>query len=1333
MVWPGTSGTPGLVISLSQRGQKGAIFDIQVSFGDHAKYNVKVTNPIEETEETELAWYFEEHLRYPFLDHDREQHAGRKIAEYGERLFTQVFGGAVHQDYLELRRRSFDGCRVEISGSAALHGLHWEAMRDPDLDKPLAVLLPITRQINKPSPHYAPLDQAPTLNVLVVTARPEGMPTVGYRTISRPLLNALGQVDLPLTVDLVRPGTWEALRAHLQLASENHGFPWYHIVHLDLHGAFSEYSELNAALISGRLISCSGPLAPFHGRSGFLFFETEQQGVAGLIPAEALASLLAQYRVQVVVLNACQSAMQSASEASLAQRLAEAGVPVTVGMAYSMTVSAARQAIPVLYEQLASGSEPAVALLAARRGMYEHKDRQAYFAQDIELEDWLLPVMFDQHPVQISLREISQDERAPSARATVTAEPHTEFGFVGRDLDIQAIEHHLLTDQDHNELLIQGMAGAGKSTLLSHLSWWWQITGLVDQVFRFGNEDHMWTCAQIVRYLELGLFSPIEQAQADTMSDAARFEQVVERLRTRRSLLILDNTESLTAPSGSIGQRVTAEQQKLKVLLARLRGGRTLVLLGSRGMEDWFTDSGEGPQIYSLPGLDPQAASILVERILRRHGVAHDRYSAAERAALQDILTLLEGYPLPLTVVLPALTKDSPPTVLREFQAGYVRGDASGLIERAISFSYERFDTILQDSLLLFAPFTSVIGTEPTLQHYKERLLRHSAIRDMGRIELVSALELAKEVGLAGPHPSLINTVEIQPVLPYFLRNRLRGRQSIMAAAEQAHYQLYYDIIGPILLVNIASNDSGLERTTGLVGTDAHYANLTSAIRHGIRTAQPIRMLVAPIFEYLHRTQQHDTLGELLNDTITAYPQATTLGQKQELAELHESAGQTALVCHRLEEAKAHFETELHLLQATDDDSSQGNVYQNLGRVAFDQREFENADASYQKALAIFLRTGDQRMASSVYEDIGDVHREQWKLTEAEVSYRNGLRIALDSGEEWGAAFIYNKLGIVAQNQRRFSEAEKSYRKAIRIYREYSDLYSTAAVYFQLGNTAHMQGHLEEAEVNYRKALSIYLEYGDRYETPDVYHQLGMTTEEQGRYQEAEECYDKALDLFHEFNNWLGAAATYNQRGSVNLKLGRLQEAKRDYHEALNIKLRFEEQHGAASSYQGLAEVARQEGRPEEAEECYRKALEIYLDTSDLYGAATVSHNLGAFYHRYKQFQEAEIRYRAALELFGECKAYETYYKTATNLGIALAQMHSHSEAVRMLSIAAMSRRKHAGDWPLGSLQWLRRERLFVAAREFEGLVHANVAAELVDELAEAIDAAPDLGDLDLS
>jgi hypothetical protein len=362
-------------------------FIIRVAFDDRAEYDFRVSDPAAIGTEELLAWYFEKHLRFPFLDADLEREAVRQLALYGVGLFSQVFRGEANHDYRTLRDHAFDGCRIEVAGSTEFHLLHWELLRDPDMDTPLAVRFPMTRRVTGLGSKFALPPERTTLNVLVVTARPFGISDVGYRTISRPLLGTMRQSLVPVVVDLVRPGTWDALSAHLQEHTRQHGSGWYQVIHFDVHGVFSSYADLRQDTAMAKLTFGNARITPFEGRRPFLFFESAEDSKAIPVPAAAVASLLEEHRIPVAILNACQSAMQDGNEASLAQSLAAAGVPVAVGMAYSVTVSAAALAMPILYRQITQRGDVVGAIQSARRALHEMTSRQAYFGREIDLQD----------------------------------------------------------------------------------------------------------------------------------------------------------------------------------------------------------------------------------------------------------------------------------------------------------------------------------------------------------------------------------------------------------------------------------------------------------------------------------------------------------------------------------------------------------------------------------------------------------------------------------------------------------------------------------------------------------------------------------------------------------------------------------------------------------------------------------------------------------------------------------------------------------------------------------------------------------------------------------
>ena len=83
-------------------------------------------------------------------------------------------------------------------------------------------------------------------------------------------------------------------------------------------------------------------------------------------------------------------------------------------MGYSVTVSAAELMMPMLYRQLFAKNDLAAAIRHAREALFNQKERRAYFDQKIDLEDWLLPVVYQSGGVNalssLPLRPLTPDE-----------------------------------------------------------------------------------------------------------------------------------------------------------------------------------------------------------------------------------------------------------------------------------------------------------------------------------------------------------------------------------------------------------------------------------------------------------------------------------------------------------------------------------------------------------------------------------------------------------------------------------------------------------------------------------------------------------------------------------------------------------------------------------------------------------------------------------------------------------------------------------------------------------------------------------------------------------
>ena len=494
----------------------------------------------------DLRWYLEDYLLAPFgVWEDRGPAVQAKLAGWGDQVFGSVFGSGPARDaYQRARDRGLEV--VFRSAEPGLLGLPWELMRDGA--GPVALGAGgISRSL--PVAGGAGTLEVPggQLRVLMVISRPAGTRDVGYQMVARPLLERLdavrGEVDLtvlrPADIRRAAPGGAQAAEA---------GEP-FHVVHFDGHGVMPGRSAGGGA-VGGRPAMMAGP------GEGVLAFE-QPGGGSDHVGASKVAAVLAEGKVPVVVLNACQSgAVGKELEASVATALLKAGCAAVVAMAYSVYAVAAAEFMAAFYESLFAGDSVGQAVTAGRRRLFGHDGRPSPKG-DMPLADWLVPVHYMRREVRFPQARIARPAAAPSLDAAldqIRAAPSEPAAaqdplaavdglFVGRDDLFYQLE---AAARLQRVVVLAGPGGTGKTELAKGFARWWRDTGGVDDprlVFWHSFEPGVASFGLdgVITGIGLAVFG----ADFARLDPPQRLDAVKRLLARYRVLLVWDNFESV--------------------------------------------------------------------------------------------------------------------------------------------------------------------------------------------------------------------------------------------------------------------------------------------------------------------------------------------------------------------------------------------------------------------------------------------------------------------------------------------------------------------------------------------------------------------------------------------------------------------------------------------------------------------------------------------------------------------------------------------------------------------------------------------------------------------
>jgi tetratricopeptide (TPR) repeat protein len=1116
-----------------------------------------------------VQWYLEEYFTCPWGEYrNRAVRAEQTIRDLGERLFKAVFSPEETRDlYAEVRQRLPETRVVVHAASSAGSALPWEFLYDAKLGAAGAIVQQarsfIRSRPNVPRLPWA-TDGSGPLHVLLVICRPAGPDQdVPFQSVARPLVNMLCREEMKdrVTLTVLRPPTF------LRLSQELLGNPGkYHVVHFDGHGTFADLPPGHTA----------GPqFINQPGLQGYLAFEDEDPNAeqSRLVTGAEFGAILAQAKVPVVLLNACQSGKEQEVSAypSVGNQLLDAGVRGVVAMAFSVLVESAKRFMHRLYEGLLNGEELGHAVQLARADLFASPRRHGSPVGPLDLRDWMVPVVFQTADTVLTKprQKLTLSLDAPEADGVGQAygcpEP-PEFGLVGRDGVMLELERAFRSDQ---LVVLEGMAGIGKTeAALGFAQWLARTGGLNGPVFFHAFGTHT-TLDRVVGDIGRAFNATIRNVTRQDwgqITDADQRRNLVRQiLRQVPCLLIWDNVEPVAGfPFGTPSDWSADEQLELRRFLHDLRGGATFALLTSRRDETGWL--GSVFRKLELRGLPRWEAEELAERVLTRAGV-----SLPQLEDYTPLLAYLQGNPLAIQAILPELKTRKPLDLLRDLQTGEVKlpADDAALgrqrsLAASLGYRLDKLDPLLRQKLGMVALFQGVVGAG-ILSIMDDLGGAPGVPRGRSRQQWDATLRQATEVGLLRSLGR--DYYAVHPAVPWFLSDLLEasfsGQRSQLEARYAAAYALFseatvklFDQHSEVFAWVLRVEDGNLrhalalaerlgrwnstcdvlEALSRLMHLDGRWTEWERILTYFERvTTDPGKASGAPQVgrERLWRTvlglrakcaEQRQDYSLLCQLSERLARVARERGDRRNEAVSLRHLGIAALGRGKLDEAERLYQESLRLDELVGNDTDRAHSLHELGRLADNRGELDKAERLYQESLEIWQRLEDIRGQISTLHQLGNLAFQHGDLDAAARYYNTCLNNQQALGDDPGKARSLYQLGMIAFDRRQLDEAEQHYRESLGITELIGDTYGRAHPLYGLGCVAYARGDLSEAEGWYRECLKIEEQQGDEPGRARTYYQLGLIAEDRKQTAKAYTYFVQAEQIFEGIGDARGLA-----------------------------------------------------------------------------------------------------------------------------------------------------------------------------------------------------------------
>ncbi len=724
--------------------------------------------------------------------------------------------------------------------------------------------------------------------------------------------------------------------------------------------------------------------------------------------------------------------------------------------------------------------------------------------------------------------------------------PASRTSFVGREHEMVEIKRHLAMTR---LLTLTGAGGSGKTRLALEVA--------RDLIGAY--PDGVW----------LAELSSLSQGDfvAQSVAEAVRVpgqpsrpitDTLVDALRAKKMLLILDNCEHLLDAVGDLVALLLDSCPRLKILATSREA------LGALGEVTWTVSLLSVPDLSSPPTVTQlegyEAIRLFVDRARQRAPAFALKPDNSQEVA--QICARLEGLPLAIELAA-ARIRMLPPQVLLdrlEDRLKLLTGGPRELSERqrtlrsTIEWSYELLE---EDEKALFRRLSVFSGgaTIEAIESVCDALGDLSVDPFEGASSLLEKSLLGQEEGAEG-EPRLVMLETIREYAREKLEEsggaedtKRRHTEYMLALAEEGEPKLK----GPNQL-------EWMERL------EAEHDNLRAALSWAIGR------------------RQADTALRLAGALWWFW-----------------------LVRGNLSEGQRWLEEALSQDGRSETSPVRAKALVGSGRLLLEQGDLERATALLEEGVALLRETGPKGELADALDNHGIAKAQRGELERAETLFEESVGLFREAGARWGVAESLNNLALTAYLRGEREQATALLEESLRIRRKLGDMRGISMSLVNLANEALRRRDHERAATLCDEGLALARGLGDKGLTATFLHTLGEVMIGRDNPERAAELLKEGLVIGHELGdkyhlhaNLLTLARAAGAVGKA-IREARLYGAAQGLRESAGIPLmdleaREHSEHSVATARSEVEEEAWEraweEGRAMTLEEAVSYALE---------------------------------------------------------------------------------------------------------------------------------------------